>query len=58
MPFVSLKVLSQFKEEVQKIAKAAEEKPEYQYLLLCLRKLQPEFYKKEVNMILKDNKEI
>lgn len=58
LPFVSLKILMKYKSAIQQIVKESQEQPEWGHLLLCLSKLQPEFYKKEVKMILQDNKEV
>jgi hypothetical protein len=44
---------------IQQIVKESQEQTRNRgHLLLCLSKLQPEFYKKEVKMILQDNKEV
>lgn len=58
LPFVPLKVLVKHKRAIHQIVKEAREDPESGQVLLCLSKLQPEFYKKEVKMILQDNKDV
>lgn len=59
VPFMTEKRLEKGKEELHKLADKAKQDKHYKFLLLCLRKLQPNFYKKEFGMSLfADTKEM